>query len=95
MRKMDIRDDTLTLDKMLLAGARLGLGGIKVQVSPLIKPVAKIQISHDFKYCSDDFRTTFNYWLEDTFGTKEVCYMFNRDTILVSPEQAAALKLAT
>jgi len=93
LREMNIQEDILTMDKMLLASGRLGMGGIRIQISPLIQPVARIQLRHNFKWCSEPCRSEMNHWLKDTFGTKEVCYMLNGNTIVVSPEQAAALKL--
>lgn len=49
--------------------------GMEIVVSSLIKPVPKLQLSHDFNACSDEMKHSMNRWLLEKFGTKEVCYM--------------------
>lgn len=91
---MNLQPDILTMDKMHLAAAQCGLYGMKIIVSPILAPVAKVEIASNFKWITDECRSNINQWLKETFGTKEVCYMLGKDTIVVSPKQAAALRNA-
>ena len=68
------------------------LMGMKVVVSPYIKPVPVLQIAHDFIWCSDEFRAKYNAWLLERFGTFEPTYMIGRDTIAMSPRTSAMLQ---
>ena len=70
------------------------LSGIRVIESPLVQPVPKIQLSHDFNACSPEFKATFNRWLLDRFGTKEVVFVTS-DAIFMSPKHAAMLRSFT
>lgn len=93
MRAMNIGDEnTLTADKLMLSTAQYM--GMKVVVSPHLVPAPKVQLSPDFKWCSDEFRASENAYLLKMFGTKEVCYMLNKGTIVMSPKHVAALKVA-
>lgn len=69
------------------------LFGMKVIVSPVIQPVPVLQISPDFKWCSDEFRAKHNAWLLERFGTKDVVYVMNGDTAVISPRHAAMIRL--
>ena len=93
MRPMNLQDDVMTVDKLLLAQAKMNICGMRVVVSPLVGPVPKIQIRPDFKWCSDEFRARFNKWLLDEFGTKEVAYMVSGGTVVVSPHMANVLRI--
>lgn len=93
MRQMNLQDDVLTMDTLNLAAAQCGFGGMKVVVSPLLQPIAKIEIDPKFKWITAGCRSNINQWLKETFGTKEVCYMIGNDTVVVSPKQHAALRL--
>ncbi|MEN6540851.1 MAG: hypothetical protein ABFC67_14685 [Mizugakiibacter sp.] len=65
---------------------------MKIVVSPLIKPVPVLQIDPHFKWCTDEYRAKHNAWLLERFGTKEVAFVLNGDTIAVSPQHAAMLR---
>jgi hypothetical protein len=51
--------------------------GYKVFPSAAVKPVPNLQISPDFKYCSDKFRAEWNAWALERFGSTEVAYLMD------------------
>jgi len=93
MRKMNFGDSqTLTYDKMLLSVAQFGYGGMKVVVSDYLQPVPRIELSTEFKWCSEGFREKQNQWLLKMFGAKDVAYMMN-DDIIMTPIMASELSV--
>jgi hypothetical protein len=66
--------------------------GMNIIESPLIQPVPKLQLSHDFTACSDEMKRSMNAWLKDMFGTYTPIYIIGRNTAFVSPKHAAILK---
>lgn len=67
--------------------------GMKILQSPLVTPVPVVQISPDFKWCSDELRCNLNAWLLETLGTKEVIYRVGKDTVIMSPRHFNFLKM--
>lgn len=62
---------------------KLMLAGYKVLVSSLIRPVPKIALSKYATQASPAVVDDFNWFLLDTFGTKETCYVMGK-IVLVS-----------
>lgn len=69
------------------------LTGVKVMISPYILPIAVLKIRHDFGWCTEEFRASYDTWLLDLFGTKEVAYIISGDTLAVSPSHYAMLRM--
>jgi len=93
-------DNTMNLDKIALAHARLG--GIKVIENNNLPRVPKIQISSDFEWCTDEVRAKINQRLLELFGSNETAYMMSipdffgkasEKVMVMSAKQIAALKL--
>lgn len=53
------------------------LAGYKVFPSAAVKTVPNLQISPDFKYCSEKFRAEWNAWALERFGSHEVAYLMD------------------
>ena len=66
--------------------------GMKVMTSSLVQPVPVLQLSHDFAACTEQFKSDMNKWLLDKFGTKEVAYVINKDTIVLNKEMLSKIK---
>jgi hypothetical protein len=67
------------------------LFGMKVVVSPLVKPVPVLSLRNDVP-CTDEFRAELDRWLLDMFGEKEVMYMLGNNTVVMSPKHNAMLR---
>ena len=93
MRSLNLPENTMTADRLRVAQAQAGISGMRLVVSPYVPKEPKIKLSQDFKWCSAEFRSQFNQWLLDQFGTKDCAYMFN-ETIVMSPEMAAQLEIS-
>ena len=74
-----------------MPGGEVNLCGMKIVESPLVLPVPVLKLRHNTPV-TDKFRTEMNQWLLDTFGEKEVFYLLNSDTAVVSPKHAARLR---
>lgn len=57
------------------------LFGMNVMTSSLVRPVPVLQLSLGFDACTDTFKAEMNQWLLEMFGTKEVMYVFGKDTL--------------
>ena len=71
--------------------------GMKVYEAP-VKLIPKIQISKDFKWCSDEFREKMDAELARKFGSHEECaipkgmaFMFHNN-IVMRPESAMIIR---
>jgi hypothetical protein len=67
-------------------------GGIPVVENRHIQPVPVLQLSPNFKWCSEEFRAETNAWLLDLFGTKEVAYLVHGFGLVMHPKHVAMLK---
>ena len=68
--------------------------GIRVIESPLIQPVAKLQV-HPNCPMTDEGRDKMNAWLLEMFGKEEVAYIFNLPAfhgIVMNPKHAAMIR---
>lgn len=68
--------------------------GMRVVESPLLGLIPKIQISPDFKWCSDEFRAETNRWFLEQFGMHDPIYRAG-DTMLVSRANMERLRRET
>lgn len=68
------------------------LFGMKVVVSPLVRPVPKLQLRPDAP-CTDAFRAEMNQWLHSMFGEKHVAYVLgDQQKLVISREQERLLR---
>lgn len=68
----------LTKESLIRSMAEVNtLMGYKVYPSAAVKPVPNLQISPDFKHCSDKFRAEWNSWALERFGSREVAYLID------------------
>lgn len=65
--------------------------GISIIESPFVQPVPRLQLSHDFDACSPESKASFNRWLLERFGTKDVAYVIG-GKVFVNPKHAALIK---
>jgi len=61
------------------------LFGLGVMRSNIVQPVPALQLDPSFSACTDSFKAEMNQWLLETFGTKEVMYVLNGNTVVMSP----------
>ena len=66
--------------------------GMKIIESPLIQPIPRLQLSHNFNACSDRFTADMNAWLKERFGTYMPTYVIGGSTLVVSPEHMSMLR---
>lgn len=65
--------------------------GISVISSPLIPPRQPILELRSDVPCTEEFRSSFNKWLLDTFGETSYVYMIG-DRILLNPQHLVMLR---
>lgn len=68
------------------------LFGMKVLTSPYILPAPVLQVSPSFTACTDAFRAEMNQWLLDRFGTKDVAYVVDKNTLILNHDMLAKIK---
>ena len=77
------------------APAGVTLYGMKVIVSPLMRPVPVLKTSLSFKWCTPAVRAKHDAWLLERFGTRDPgLRMLDDDTIVMSLEMFERLKTA-
>lgn len=83
----------MTIDRDLLTLADANMCGFKIVINNNLPIDAKISISDDFKWCSDEFRESFKQWSIDTFGPVHNIYLMEEEkTIFMNSEQYAMLR---
>ena len=68
------------------------LFGMNVMTSTLVKPVPVLQLSSDFTACTEQFKYEMNQWLLDMFGTKDVMYVIDNNTLVMNNKMLDKLK---
>ena len=69
------------------------LFGLKIHENHNIKPVPRMQVSSEFERLqSPELVAETNAWMRKFFGTYLPVYIYNGDTVIMSPKHMAMIK---